>query len=114
MLNQIIRNEDAQGSFDLKKASRATGPVSSPVIPGGAVVTIRLAGDVSTQVLSTASSEVTVDDASEGLISYVIAPAKSVLLKEGLGLPVDIIVTAAGIAHVYEFTNGVDVKDLAQ
>jgi hypothetical protein len=115
MTNVIFLNEDAVGKFDLTKADRISGGIASPILLGGDVITVRLAGSGvnPTQVLSTASSEVTVDDAPNGKISFLIAPAKSNLLKTGLGLPADITVTRSGKTWIYEFTNGVDVKAVA-
>lgn len=63
------------------------------VIPTGATIDIRWPGATATVVISSALGEVTIIDAAKGIISFVMTPTKSLLLKPGHKQALDVIVT---------------------
>lgn len=108
----IYRGDSFQGTIQLRQKS-ALGVTSPFPIPTGSLIEIHWPADSAAVVLSTVNSgEITVVDDALTTISYLGAPAKSLVMKVGKKLDVEIVVTdLAGIVTTFVKSAILEVKD---
>jgi hypothetical protein len=91
----IFRGDTPSATINLYTLDPVSGLSVVYSIPTGATITVQFPGDVSTVTLSTAViGEVTILNALQGQISFLMSAVKSALLKLGDNQTLDVVVSA--------------------